>query len=297
MAKLKGIDISEWQENVNFLRVKADGIKFVILREGYKQTIDGKFFEYVQGFKNAEIPILGVYHFSYALNVEQAKQEAVFCVNNIKKAGLGKDVIVFFDFEYDTVNKAKNQGVYLDKAQCIAHTKAFCEQVTALGYKAGIYSNIDYYNNMYDKDLIAKYVFWLAHYTSGNPAYPCSIQQYGSEGKVNGIAGNVDMNWYFGDIKNISQNIDSTKIANEVIQGLWGNGEDRKAALENAGYNYNEIQNKINEMLGMSSGKSIDELAQEVINGKWGNGQDRMNRLKAAGYDYNAVQNRVNQLL
>lgn len=50
-------------------------------------------------------------------------------------------------------------------------------------------------------------------------------------------------------------------------------------------------------MLGMSSGKSIDELAQEVINGKWGNGQDRVNRLKAAGYDYNAIQNRVNQLL
>lgn len=200
MAKTKGIDISYWQGTVDFSKVKADGIKFCIFREGFRQTIDAKFLEYVKGATKAGIPILGVYHFSYALNEADAKQEATTCINNLKKAGLGKDVIVFYDFEYDTVKQAKDKGVTLGKKQCIAFTKAFCEQVTKLGYKAGIYSNIDYYKNMYDKDLIAKYVFWLAHYTSGEPAYKCSFQQYTSSGKVKGINGNVDMNYFYGNV-------------------------------------------------------------------------------------------------
>ena len=103
MGKQKGIDISYWQGNVDFAKVKADGIQFAILREGYRQTVDSNFHTYVQGCKNAGIPVLGVYHFSYALNADQAKQEAVFCLDQVKKAGLGKDVIIFFDFEYDTI--------------------------------------------------------------------------------------------------------------------------------------------------------------------------------------------------
>lgn len=223
MGKIKGIDISYWQGNVDFTKVKNDGIKFLILREGFRQTIDGKFLEYVKGATSAGIPILGIYHFSYALNVEQAKQEAIFCVNNLKKVGLGKDVIVFFDFEYDTVKQAKEKGVTLGKTQCIAHTKAFCEQVTALGYKAGIYSNIDYYKNMYDKDLISKYVFWLAHYTSGDPAYTCTFQQYGSTGKVNGINGNVDMDWYFEkEVKTVSARTTYLNTANKYVGAKIG---------------------------------------------------------------------------
>lgn len=474
MGKQKGIDISYWQGNVDFSKVKADGIQFVILREGYRQTVDAKFHEYVKGCNNAGIPILGVYHFSYALNEEQAKQEAVFCIEQMKKAGLGTDVIVFFDFEYDTVDKAKAQGVTLGKTQCIAHTKAFCEQVTNLGYKAGIYSNIDYYKNMYDEDLIKKYVFWLAHYTNGDPAYSCVFQQYGNTGKVNGISGNVDMDYYFtdegkgvvnmsksasavvaqaqswigckesdgshkkiidvynshkplargyavkytdawcatfvsacaikagvtdilptecgcepmvnlfkglgewvendayvpsaGDVifydwddsgsgdntgwtdhvgivescdgKNIvviegnknnavgrrtiavngkyirgfgvpkytSKATDTStakksidEIAQEVIQGLWGNGDDRKNRLTSAGYDYSAVQSKVNQLLKgkttSTPSKSVDELAKEVINGKWGNGDARKKALTDAGYDYNAVQKKVNELL
>ena len=91
-----------------------------------------------------------------------------------------------------------------------------------------------------------------------------------------------------------------TDIANEVIQGLWGNGTDRMKRLESAGYNYNEVQNKVNQMLSGNASapsKSVDQLAREVIQGLWGNGADRKNRLTAAGYDYNAVQARVNQMM
>ena len=94
------------------------------------------------------------------------------------------------------------------------------------------------------------------------------------------------------------------QVAQEVINGQWGNGNDRKSRLQAAGYNYSEVQNRVNEILtgkssssSSSSSKSIDTLADEVIAGKWGSGADRKNRLQAAGYDYNAVQARVNEKL
>lgn len=88
-------------------------------------------------------------------------------------------------------------------------------------------------------------------------------------------------------------------IADEVIAGKWGNGNDRKTNLEKAGYNYQEVQNKVNEKLGVktSNKKSNETIANEVIKGLWGNGQERKDRLTKAGYDYNAIQKIVNQKL
>lgn len=85
------------------------------------------------------------------------------------------------------------------------------------------------------------------------------------------------------------------ELAREVIAGKWGNGQERKKRLTDAGYDYSAVQNKVNELMGKR--KSVDELAKEVIQGKWGNGQDRKKRLAAAGYDYSAVQRRVNVML
>ena len=91
------------------------------------------------------------------------------------------------------------------------------------------------------------------------------------------------------------------EVAREVINGAWGNGQDRMNRLTAAGYDANAVQNRVNQILGVGSApapqKSIDQVAREVINGAWGNGQDRFNRLRAAGYDPNAVQNRVNAIL
>ena len=91
-------------------------------------------------------------------------------------------------------------------------------------------------------------------------------------------------------------------IVNEVIAGKWGNGEDRKTRLQNAGYNYSEIQSAVNNKLSgksttSSNKKSNETIANEVIKGLWGNGTDRKNKLTAAGYDYNAIQKIVNQKL
>lgn len=87
------------------------------------------------------------------------------------------------------------------------------------------------------------------------------------------------------------------EVAKEVIAGKWGNGTDRMKALESAGYNYSEVQNKVNQIMAgapYTRAKTVDQLADEVYKGLWGNGEERKQRLTNAGYDYNAVQARVN---
>lgn len=90
------------------------------------------------------------------------------------------------------------------------------------------------------------------------------------------------------------------ELAQEVIAGKWGNGSERRNRLESAGYDYNAVQNRVNEILSgqpSTPKKSIDELAREVIRGDWGNGTARRKALESAGYDYDAVQKRVNEIL
>ena len=90
------------------------------------------------------------------------------------------------------------------------------------------------------------------------------------------------------------------EIAREVIAGKWGNGDERRKRLINAGYDYNTIQSIVDKLVSgnkPSNKKSNEEIAREVIAGKWGNGQVRKNKLTAAGYDYKTIQSIVNRLL
>lgn len=91
---------------------------------------------------------------------------------------------------------------------------------------------------------------------------------------------------------------DLDTVAKEVVAGKWGNGDDRKNRLESAGYNYSEVQAKVNELSsGSSTKKTVTDIAKEVIAGKWGSGAERKKKIIAAGYDYNAVQKKVNSLM
>ena len=86
-------------------------------------------------------------------------------------------------------------------------------------------------------------------------------------------------------------------IAQEVIRGTWGGGITRKNALIKAGYDYDEVQKKVNELLKKGATKSITVVAKEVIAGKWGIGAARKYALTKAGYDPDVVQKKVNELL
>lgn len=195
---MKGIDISKWQGNVDFNKVKADGIQFCIFREGYRQAIDDQFKNYVKGAKAAGIPILGVYHFIY-VDGATPKQNAEACIANMKAAGLDPaSTWIFSDLEYDTWTKA---GIKVTKALCTQYTIEFLSTLKAAGCKKlGIYCNLDYYRNYYDWNQLSEYrkYLWLADYTGG-PDVDCAIQQIGSTGKVLGISGNVDMDTLFDE--------------------------------------------------------------------------------------------------
>ena len=197
----KGIDISKWNGKIDFMQVKKSGVDFVIIREGYRKQIDPRFLEYVDESKKAGLIVLGIYHFLYTRSIDDAISEAQSAVSNAKKAGLKPDeIIIFSDYEYDTVDDAKEAGIILTKEDCNAHVQAFCAEVTRLGYKAGIYTNLDYYRHYYTAETISPYSIWLADYTDG-PDFSCIVQQYTSKGSVPGISGNVDMNYYYGDFK------------------------------------------------------------------------------------------------
>lgn len=91
------------------------------------------------------------------------------------------------------------------------------------------------------------------------------------------------------------------QLADEVLRGVWGNGDERRRRLTEAGYNYDAVQTVVNQRLGAGAPAahrpSIDEIARQVIAGQWGNGTERRRRLEGAGYNYASVQARVNQLL
>lgn len=288
----KGIDISKWQGSINAKRIKADGVEFAILRSGYSTTVDPKFYTYVSQFKKAGVDIVGVYHFSYAKSVAQAKKEAEFCLKVVKKAKLDSNIIIFYDFEGDTVRAARKAGITLGKTECNAYTKAFCEEIEKSGYKAGVYFNINYYKNWFDHDLLNKYVKWLADY-SGSPNYDCAYHQYTNKGSVSGISGNVDMNYFYGlkEIKSVSE------VTVEILAGLWGNGDTRKQALEAAGYDYSDCQTAVNKKIADARKKTTHELAVEVILEKWGRGSVRKRALEAVGACYEEVQTEVNRIL
>jgi len=313
----KVIDVSTWNTVVDWNAVKASGVWGVMIRSGYGSLTsqkDKKFEAHYAGAKAAGL-MVGTYWYSYALSVEGAKAEAKTCLEVIK--GKTFELPVAFDLEDPSQYK-------LGKATLSDMVVAFGSTIESAGYFASLYSNLNWLTNYLDYSKVKRFSIWLAQWTS-KPTYsnPFDMWQYSSEGSVSGINGRVDMNECYRDFpteikagglngfsKPTSTPTPAPKptptksideIAKEVINGKWGNGEDRKNRLTEAGYDYSKVQAKVNELMSSSSTstpakKSVDEIAKEVIQGKWGNGTDRKNKLTAAGYDYNAVQNKVNEL-
>ena len=181
----------------------------------------------------------------------------------------------------------------------------FAKYVKSKGYQVGVYANANWLKNElnmsdFDKDLS----IWVAQYKVSKPQIENpDIWQYTSDGSISGISGRCDMNYLYNeDIMKESGPADASdkrtvdELAQEVIDGKWGDGEARKKKLEDAGYNYNAVQNRVNEMLAKPK-KSVTEVSKDVIAGKYGNGDNRKKKLEAEGYDYDQVQAKVNQLL
>lgn len=312
--KVFGIDISKWQAGYPYDKANSEGVKFAILRAGFAQTKDGSFETHYANAKRLGWGV-GAYWYTYAKTVTAAKNEAKAFLKAI--AGKQFDYPVYLDIEDPSLSG-------LGKSNLDAIVRAFGEVIEAAGYYFGVYTNLNWYRNIISgSELNKKYDWWIACWSTGAPTgVNYGLWQFGGGTnyiRSNKVAGVVtDQNYAVKDypslIKKLGLNgygngeiVDKpnktvNELANEVIQGLWGNGNDRKNRLTNAGYDYNAVQNRVNEILGITSkpttpSKSNEEIANEVIAGKWGNGQDRRNKLAQAGYNYDAIQKIVNKKL
>ena len=309
-----GLDLSKHNGNVDFYSVKNNGNLFVILRAGYGKTVsqkDQKFEEYYAAAKKAGLKV-GAYWYSYALSKEDAKKEAQTCLEVIK--GKTFEYPVWLDME-DADGYKKEHGGVANNVLCEI-CEVFCKELEDNGYYTGVYASESWFNNQL-KNMSQSYDRWVANWGTNNGTLQSDksstykLHQFTSNYSINGkrYDRNISYRDYATTIKNNGLNgynketAPTTKksvdeIVKEVINGQWGNGEERKQKLASAGYDYNEIQEKVNSLLGVTvSKKSVDEIAKEVINGKWGNGEERKQKLALAGYDYDAIQEKVNSLL
>jgi GH25 family lysozyme M1 (1,4-beta-N-acetylmuramidase) len=189
----KGIDVSKWQQNIDWQKVKADGVEFAMLRAGYgKNNIDEFFVRNIKECNRLGIPC-GAYWFSYAYTAEMAKQEAKYCLTAIKPYRV--EYPVCYDFEYDSVNFAKKKGVKITKGLATTLVEAFCAEVEKARYYAMYYTNQDYATNMLDVKALEQLDLWYAWYNATCNRSNAGLWQYSSSGKISGINGNVDMNY------------------------------------------------------------------------------------------------------
>ncbi len=283
-----GIDASKWQGDIDFLKLKEANLKFALLRSSFRQTIDPKFLEYVAGLRSISVPVAGVYHFSYALSAADAIKEAQFCVASVNKAGLKPgECVLFYDFEYDTVDQAKKAGVTLTPTLCNQFTKAFCDEVQRMGYEPGVYFNGDYYLNWYDKGLLASYIRWIADWRAAPKVYDSHIHQYSNKGKLPGINADVDMNIVLQDLD----------VGSEVSEPILPERPVLDTSLQH-GWLYREFQNGSKTLFKeLCIAIELNLVAKQVLAGMWDNGDKRVEKLESAGYSAKQIQELVNKLV
>lgn len=303
MSTAKCIDVSDHNGVIDWKKVKAAGIDYAILRTGYGFSYKDK--QLLNNAKNAVaagIKIVGFYHFSYAATPEDARIEASKAVSYVRETGI-TNVPIFFDYEYDTLRYLRN-NLKLNPTYkgCISATSMFCDYVKQSGFRYGVYANKDFWDNWYNEGKGVTGYFWYADWrTSPDKELVelSDIHQYTGTGTVNGITGNVDISIIYDESLFTTKETETSinKLAEAVINGDYGNGDERKKKL---GSLYDQVQKRVNEILASKDTpkkKSTDELVKEVIDGKWGNGDERKKRLTDAGYDYRTIQDAVNKTL
>ena len=263
--KLFGIDISKWQSGINLSQAKNQGVKFAILRGGYTGSSNGtskakdtSFETFYKQCKSLNIPV-GCYWFSRANTYEKGVNEAKFMYENCLK-NKQFEYPIYIDVEDSKYQKKSKKGT----TEAII---GFCEYLENLGYWVGIYANVDWFKNYIDTSKLKAYDKWVAYWGTKRPSYPeGGMWQFGGETnkiRTNKVANKVcDQDYSYKDYPKIikakglngfkkqtanKKSID--EIAKEIINGKWGNGDERKKRLTESGYNYNEVQKKVNEIL------------------------------------------------
>ena len=190
-----GIDVSKWNGEIDWDKVRNSGVEFAIVRAGYRGSVTGALVEdpyfaaNMKGAAASKMPV-GVYFFTQAVNEVEAVEEASAVLRLVKEYQL--DYPIFIDTEGAGGN-GRADGLDVETRTLVC--EAFCRTIENAGYEAGVYGSRNWYNNNLHADALEKYCIWLAEYRSA-PLYQGYYQmwQYTSKGSIDGIEGNVDMN-------------------------------------------------------------------------------------------------------
>lgn len=188
-----GIDVSKWNRNIDWEKVKESGVRFVIIRCGYRGSKTGAlvedpyFRQNIKGATDAGLKV-GVYFFTQAITQAEAVEEASMALKLVE--GYELDYPIFIDTE-----GSGGRADSLDTATRTAVCEAFCETIEQAGFEAGVYASRNWYYNNVDDDALSDYIIWVAEYRK-EPLYTgrYDLWQYTSSGQVDGIEGRVDLN-------------------------------------------------------------------------------------------------------
>lgn len=185
-----GIDVSAWQGDIDFERVKEAGVEFAILRVGSKTGenkeyfVDSKFIQNIEGFNKVGIPV-GLYFYSYSENKKESIMDAKWIIEQIK------DYKVDLPIAYDWENWSKYKSYHLSLYNLSNNAKVFLDTLKKSGYDGMLYSSKSYLEGLW---MDIGYPTWLAHYTSEtNYEGEYTFWQFCSNGVVDGINGDVDL--------------------------------------------------------------------------------------------------------
>lgn len=199
-ATVFGIDVSKWNKDIDWEKVKAAGVEFAIIRCGYRGSKTGAlvedpyFAKNIKGATDAGIRV-GIYFFTQAINPIEAVEEASMVLT------LSRQYKISYPLFIDTEGAGGNgRADGLDKEIRTAVCKAFCETIENAGYTAGVYASKHWLENNLDTEQLSSYSTWLAQYSS-RPTYEgeYDMWQYTSAGKIDGINTLVDYNVSYMD--------------------------------------------------------------------------------------------------
>lgn len=207
-GRIKVIDVSAYNGTIQWRKVKDQEINHAMLKIGSgmnknrKGSMDEKF---SINYRNAGYAAIrrGVYYYSYALTVEDAKKEAKHCLSLLRKQGIEPsdlDLPVAFDIEEKKVFDTGRENT-------TAITKTFCEEIKKAGFEPMIYSGASALKNYFSYSIIRQYKLWVAHYTKTEGPdipFPYQMWQYSSSESVPGAntgSGRCDVNYYLVESK------------------------------------------------------------------------------------------------
>lgn len=196
-VKIKGIDVSRWQGTIDWAKIKEEGIEFVMIGIGrYRNGVGIPDTQLKYNLENAIAQGIhvGVYLYSEAVTVEEARQEAAFVLDQID--GYKISYPIAFDIE-DTVHTKLTTKERTDI------TIAFLDVIEEAGYYPMIYASQNWFNERMDLTRLTKYDKWVARWADTIEFSPVSIWQYSATGKLKGINGDVDLDYSFKDYSKI----------------------------------------------------------------------------------------------